>query len=148
MKGMSPRPPHEWEGVSDSCWPAVACELPPVKKTPFLKRLRRGCRPRGDDRPAFGAILWRLRCGGTWDRLPERFGSAMTARRRLAAWTNGLWLENAWRAYLREQSPAELASWRDAFLALGWRRTETWRFFLELIWRREFAPPARGRARP
>lgn len=105
-----------------------------------MKALRKGGRPRRDDRLALGAILWRLRCGGTWSELPERFGSAATARRRLAKWQRGCILERAWRAYLYQQSRGELERWRDSFEARAFREDLFWRYDLDRIWRMEFAP--------
>lgn len=135
------RHPHEWKGVETWFWPAVARQLPTSGKKPFLKARRKGGRPRVDDRLAFGAILWRMRCGGTWSRLPERFGSAVTARRRLELWTRGPRLKYAWRAFLSQQSVAELERWRDAFAATAWRASTKllWRYELESVWRSEFA---------
>lgn len=140
------KPPHEWNGVETWFWPAIARQLPKPKTKPFLRARRKGGRPRCDDRLAFGAILWRLRCGGTWDRLPERFGSAMTARRRLELWTRGPRLVHAWRAYLSQQSTAELERWRDAFAASAWRAPTRllWRYELDRVWETEFAPSVRG----
>lgn len=139
------RPPHEWRGIEPWFWPAVARQLPPLKKKPFLRSRRKGGRPRSDDRLAFAAILWRLRCGGTWSRLPKKFGSSSTARRRLELWTRGPRLEYAWRAFLSQQSVAELERWRDAFAAGAWRADTRllWRFCLERIWRLEFLPRLR-----
>ena len=131
---------YEWDGIHPWFWPRIACELPPLKKTPFLKVRRKGGRPRGDDRRALSAILWRLRSGGTWSRLPEKFGSAATARRRLAVWMKGDRLERAWRAYLNQQSQLELQRWRDCFASSAFRSAPFWRFGLDIIWHREFSP--------
>lgn len=131
---------HEWDGIATWFWPRIARELPPLKKTPFLKARRKGGRPRTGDRAAFGAILWRLRCGGAWRRLPKRFGSAATARRRLRLWRRGDRLERAWRAYLSQQSLMELERWRDSYAAAAHRPEPLWRSGLDLVWRREFAP--------
>jgi transposase len=132
--------PHEWDGIPAWSWPRVARVLPRACEKPFLKALRKGGRPRSDDRLALSAILWRLRCDGTWSGLPRRFGSAATARRRLALWSRGNLLEQAWRAYLNQQSRAELERWRDAFLAGAIRRKPSWRFGLDYVWRMEYAP--------
>ena len=132
--------PHEWAGVQPYFWAAVAKELPQPKRRPFLKKRRKGGRPRNDDRSAFGAILWRLRSGGGWDSVPERFGSADTARRRLATWQKGGRLERAWRAFLYQQSRMELERWNDVLSTDTGRRAGRWRFELDLIWRYEFAP--------
>lgn len=136
---------HEWRGIETWFWPAVERHLPRPPKKPFLRERRKGGRPRSDDRLAFGAILWRMRCGGTWDRLPERFGSALTARRRLELWS-GPPLIYAWRAFLSQQSVAELERWRDAFAAAAWRPPTRllWRFELDRVWETEFAPRVRN----
>ena len=91
-------------------------------------------------RIASGAILWRLRCGGSWSRLPPRFGSAATARRRLALWSKGDRLERAWRAYLLQQSRDELKRWRESYAAGAVRAAPVWRGYLDLVWKREFEP--------
>lgn len=131
---------HEWQGIPAWCWPRIARELPPPKKLPFLKAKRKGGRPRGDDRLALGAILWRLRCGGTWEKLPERFGSAATARRRLDRWLRGARLEKAWRAFLEQQSKSELERWRESLEAGDVRKKSFWRFGLDYVWKWEFEP--------
>src|SRR4051812_46084634 len=104
--------PHLWPGIPLWAWPAIARELPPPRKTPFLRSRRKGGRPRNDDRAALSAIIWRLRCGGTWEALPKRFGSSSTARRRLAQWMIGGRLECLWRAYLQQLSMVEQDRWR------------------------------------
>lgn len=131
---------HEWEGIAACFWPRVARVLPPPKKRPFLKSKRKGGRPRGDDRRALGAILWRLRCGGTWERLPERFGPAVTARRRMKTWLRDGRLEKAWSAYMEQQSMSELERWRDSLEAGNVRKKALWRFGLDHIWKWEFEP--------
>lgn len=138
--------PHDWDGIPLWSWARIARELPPPRKTPFLKARRKGGRPRCDDRLALGAILWRLRCGGTWSRLPERFGSAATARRRLASWSRGDRLERAWRAYLAQQSRSELERWRDCFDTGDVRAEPYWRACLALVWRWHFEPNFRSDA--
>lgn len=131
---------HEWEGIAAWCWPRIARELPPPKKLPFLRSRRKGGRPHGDDRRALSAIFWRLRCGGTWERLPERFGPAVTARRRQDLWLRGGFLEKAWRAYLEQQSMSELERWREGLEAADVRKKSFWRFGLDYIWKWEFEP--------
>ena len=138
---------YEWDGIQPWFWPRIARELPPLKKTPFLKARRKGGRPRSDDRRALGAIFWRVRSGGTWSRLPKRFGSAATARRRLALWMRGGRLERAWRAYLSQLSLLELQRWRDCFAPAAFRAVPLWRFSLDHVWRWEFADQSRERQR-
>ncbi len=132
--------PHEWLGVPLWAWPWIARQLPPPKTTPFLRARRKGGRPRNDDRLALSAILWRLRTGGTWQKLPPRFGSAATARRRLEFWTKGDRLECLWRAYLEQISKVERLRWKDALLAASIRQQPCWRFGLEYVWRMDFLP--------
>lgn len=131
---------HEWEGVPVWFWPRIAHHLTPLKRRPFLRSQRKGGRPRGDDRRPFGAILWRLRCGGAWRQLPKRFGSSATAVRRLRLWRREGRLEFAWRAYLSQQSRHDLTRWRDSFAASRSRAVPFWRWSLYLIWKTEFEP--------
>lgn len=138
--GMRYRTGFDWHGVQPHFWPRIARELPPRKKTPFLKSRRKGGRPRADDRRSFSAILWRLRTGGAWSRLPQEFGPAITAKRRLARWLKGTILERAWRAYLYQQSRAELERWSECFARSAAREIPFWRFGLDYIWRYEFQP--------
>lgn len=137
---MRYRTEFDWLGVQPYFWPKIARHLPPRKQTPFLKARRKGGRPRADDRRSFSAILWRLRCGGAWSRLPKQFGPARTAKRRLAEWRYGGALERAWRAYLYQQSVVELERWAECFELSANRNTLTWKFGLEHVWRHEFAP--------
>jgi transposase len=131
---------HEWNGIPPWFWARVARELPPRKKTPFLKARRKGGRPQCDDRLALSAILWRLRSGATWNLLPKKFGSAATARRRQARWLKGDRLERAWRAYLYQLSRVELQRWQESFAAGAHRPKPPWRFGLDYVWKWEFAP--------
>jgi hypothetical protein len=92
------RHPYEWPGIPTWSWPRVARELPALRKKPFLKALRKGGRPRCDDRPALGAILWRLRCGGPGASF--RRGSAPPPRRAGAFRDEPYWrydLDRVWR---------------------------------------------------
>lgn len=121
------RGPHDWDGIPSWCWPRIARELPSIKKKPFLKALRKGGRPRIDDRQAFNAILWKLRTGGTWCRLPTKFGSSSSARRRLALWMKNYRLERAWVAYLYQQSAVERQRWREGLAINDCRPLPFWR---------------------
>lgn len=130
---------HEWEGVQEWRWPKVAAQLPTRKKTPFLKARRMGGRPQADDRLAFSAILWRVRCGGHWRKLPKRFGSSATARRRLARWACSMNLERAWRAYLEQLTRRELDEWGACLASEEFRKMPLWLYFLERIHHYEFS---------
>lgn len=131
---------EDWPGVEPQFWPQVARTLGLVsKKRPFLRRLRTGGRPRADERLAFGAILWRMRTGGRWQNLPARFGSAASARRRLARWS-GPRLEHAWLVYLAQIDREELLRWRDDLGAVRMRPGELRKQFLALAWRWNVEP--------
>jgi transposase len=132
--------PHEWNGVEPWQWRRIALELPRPKKKPFLKRLRKGGRPRADDRKALSAILWRIRCGGTWKRLPEKFGTAATARRRLSKWMEFGRLQRLFRAYLRQLGRHDLLMWRDAVAGRDFSPDSGSWTYLAWIWRNEFLP--------
>lgn len=134
--------PHEWPGIPEWCWPAIARQLPRRRRAPFRKKDRKGGRPPCDDRLAMSAIFWRLRSNGTWSRLPERFGSASTARRKLALWSVGGRLEYAWRAYLWHISEADIRRWGEDMASGKPRPHYRWRFGLDYIWKTEFAEKA------
>jgi len=139
-EGMNRREFYDWRGVDPWFWPRIQRELPPHKKTPFLKARRKGGRPPVDDRKAFSAILWRLRYGGDWSRLPPEFGPAITAKRRLAFWLKHGRLERAWRAYLYQQSRTELERWQQCMSLSRFREMQFWRSGLDAVWRIEFEP--------
>lgn len=60
----------------------------------------KGGRPRANDRKTLNAILWVLRTGAQWKELPRRYGSYVTAWRRLKRWEeDGTW-ERLWHHLL------------------------------------------------
>jgi transposase len=74
--------------LPDEVWDAVRPLLPP--RPPSVK----GGRPRLDDRRALTGVLFVLRTGVPWDKLPGELGcgSGMTCWRRLAEWqAAGAW---------------------------------------------------------
>jgi transposase len=65
-------------------WARLRPLLPP-------RRPRVG-RPRHDDRPVLGGILWVVRNGASWRDLPLRFGKWERAYKRYRLWSDtGLW---------------------------------------------------------
>lgn len=64
---------NEWELVE-----ALFCAKP-------ARSERRG-RPRAETRAVLNAVLWVLATGDGWSRLPGRYPSAPTCRRRLDEW--------------------------------------------------------------
>src|ERR1700719_2461777 len=103
---------HEWHGIQPWQWRELR-RLFPEKKRPFLKKLRKGGRPRVDDRRCLEAIFWSARTGLSLRRLPRRFGSPRTAARRLARWRRDCTLSFAWRRYLWNTGTVEREEWRE-----------------------------------
>ncbi|WP_178392256.1 transposase [Burkholderia sp. SRS-W-2-2016] len=68
--------------LSDDEW---ACVVTLFKDAPAVRFGQRG-RPRANLRIVVEAVLWVLTTGETWSRLPRRFPSAPTCRRRFAEW--------------------------------------------------------------
>ena len=69
---------------------------------PLLPRqdLRKGGRPRADDKRTVEGILWVLRTGAQWNELPTKYGSPMTCWRRLKNWQRqGVW-NSIWQRFL------------------------------------------------
>jgi transposase len=112
----------------------------PRKKKPFLRRMRKGGRPRVDDRECLNAIFWSVRTGMSLRHLPPRFGHPRTAQRRLAQWRRWGILEKAWSRYLRQTGITERQEWRRALAgAKAYLRIE-FQLVLEQEWPDD-APP-------
>ena len=78
-----------WE-VPDDLWAMIA---------PVLAALdppRASGKPRIDQRAAFNAIIFRLRTGCQWNRLPERFPSDSAVHRTLQRWIARGVLDRIW----------------------------------------------------
>ncbi|MFI5348688.1 MAG: transposase [Elusimicrobiota bacterium] len=102
---------RDWKGIHGWQWLPVKDLLPPNAK-PFRRRLRKGGRPRADDRKCFEAILWSARTGLPWRQLPARFGKPRTSSRRLAQWHRSGRPERLWMRYLQWTGPTERNDWR------------------------------------
>src|SRR5947209_4560915 len=73
-KSKTPPPDTIW-GIPDSLWDcleAILAERDPEKSTG---------RPRADLRRVLDGIVFRMRTGCQWNKLPERFGSDSTVHR-------------------------------------------------------------------
>ncbi len=68
-----------WE-VPDALWAQVAPVLAELDPPPA------GGKPRVDQRAAFNAIIYRLRTGCQWNRLPASFPSDSAVHRTLQRW--------------------------------------------------------------
>lgn len=65
------------------------------------QNFKKGGRPRANDRKTLNAILWVLRTGAQWKELPRRYGSYVTAWRRLKQWEeDGTW-EKLWHRLIK-----------------------------------------------
>lgn len=117
-------------------WSRIKRHLPPRPKRPFLKRKRKGGRPRAEDELAFGAILWIVRTGAAWTELPERFGRARTAQRRLQRWLRTGMLETLFGAYLYYCPRRDYLDWGEAFRLARLRRRPLWIAMLDWEHRR------------
>ncbi|MBI4375675.1 MAG: transposase [Elusimicrobia bacterium] len=98
--------------LSNLQWTQLARNLPPPKREPKLKHLRKGGRPRHDDRLCFEALLWLLAHGASWRRLPQDFGHRSTLHERISQWAFSGLLARLWIHYLSQQSPNEIAFWK------------------------------------
>ena len=73
-------------------------------------------RPRADDRKVLEGILYVLRNGVAWHKMPREYGSPVTAWRRLRKWQEeGVW-ERIWRAFLATLDEEGKLEWSRAFL--------------------------------
>jgi len=79
---------HKDEEIDAALYERLAPLLPKVQPS------SKGGRPKLDDRQALNGILYVLRTGTAWERLPQKlgFGSGMTCWRRLRDWqSSGVW---------------------------------------------------------
>ena len=79
---------HKDKEISAALWKRIKPLLPAAVASP------KGGRPRLDDEAALNGILFVLRTGIPWEKLPQElgFGSGMTCWRRLRDWqASGVW---------------------------------------------------------
>jgi transposase len=96
--------------VSDDLWDVVAPLLPPPRPKP------KGGRPPIPDRAALSGILFGLKSGIPWERLPQErgCGAGMTCWRRLRDWQRaGVW-QRIHRALLDQLGAADQIDWSRA----------------------------------
>ena len=99
-----------WE-VPDALWARIA---------PVLDELdppRRGGKPRVDQRQAFNAIIFRLRSGCQWNRLPASFPSDSSVHRTLQRWVAKGVLDRIWADIANEAGVAW--EWQAADTSMG-----------------------------
>jgi transposase len=123
---------RDWKGMHDWQWSGVR-ELFPPKKTPFLKRLRKGGRPRADNRQCLEAILWSARTGLSPRRHPGGFARGRTVSRRLAQWHRSGRLHGLWKRFLEFTGPTEREDWRQRLADACGHSPAFWRLELRAI---------------
>ena len=94
-----------WE-VPDELWqrfePILAKHYPPATTG----------RPRADLRRVLNGVIFRLRSGCQWNRLPERFGDDATVHRWFQRWVEDGVLEELWALLLCECEQLGALDWR------------------------------------
>jgi len=131
-----------FDELSNDEWALLAAL---VSDEPAVRLNRRG-RPRAEPRIVANAVLWILTTGEPWSKLPGRYPSGPTCRRRFEEWQlNGTLLEMVRQlsqtgrtfAYVPQPAPpvaakpaapvAETPSVRDEHLrGVSWRSPESW----------------------
>ena len=104
---------EDWEMndqlINDVLWEALELLL-------RKRRYPKGGRPPVDDRACLEGILYVLRTGCAWGRLPPNFPSYPTCWRRLQQWTReGVWARLQ-RVLLQELEDARAIDWSRAVI--------------------------------
>jgi putative transposase len=97
-----------WE-VSDRLWqridPILREDAPPPPK-------EHGGRPRIDFRAALNGILFRLRSGCQWNKLPEQFGDDSSVHRWFQRWCRNGVFEKVWAVLVEECDEIGAVQWK------------------------------------
>ena len=102
-------PPLEtiWE-VSDELWariePILLEDAPPPPPA-------KGGRPRADWRQVFNGIIFRMRTGCQWNRLPKQFGDDSSVHRWFQRWCKNGVMEKVWAVLVGECDELGAVSW-------------------------------------
>src|SRR5690606_3339677 len=107
--------PTIWE-VDDDLWAtfvAILGELDPP--------LRASGRPRADPRRILNGIIYVMRSGCQWNRLPEKFGSDSTVHRTMQRWNQKGVLKRFWAVLIEqcEELDGVAWDWQSADAAMG-----------------------------
>ena len=95
--------------ITQEQWEKVASTLP-------QQTFSKGGRPRANDRKTFEGVLWVIKNGAQWAKLPEEYGSYVTCWRRYAKWQDkGVW-DLLWLTYLKTLDQKEQMEWVLGFL--------------------------------
>jgi putative transposase len=97
-----------WE-VPDRLWrriePILLEDAPPPPK-------EHGGRPRIDFRAAFNGIIFRLRSGCQWNRLPKEFGDDSSVHRWFQRWCRNGVFERVWAVLVEECDELGAVQWK------------------------------------
>jgi putative transposase len=100
--------PTIWE-VDDRLWgriePIFLEDAPPPPK-------EHGGRPRIDLRAAFNGVIFRLRSGCQWNRLPKQFGDDSSIHRWFQRWCRNGVFERIWAALVEECDDLGAVDWK------------------------------------
>jgi transposase len=94
--------------LNDDQWQSLEPLLP-------KQAFKRGGRPRADNRQTLEGILWVLKNGANWSKLPLEYGAYVTVWRRFREWEqDGTWAK-VWLRLLNRMSRREQLDWMLAF---------------------------------
>ena len=107
--------PTIWE-VSDELWAIIEPILnqrDPPRATPGRGRI--------DQRAALNGIIYQMRSGCQWNRLPEKFGDDSSVHRTFQRWVNKGVLEAIWATLVEncEELGGVNWNWQSADAAMG-----------------------------
>lgn len=95
-----------WE-VNDELWitfESILDELDPPAKAPG--------RPRADPRRMLNGIIYVMRSGCQWNRLPEKYGSDSTVHRTMQRWIQRGLLQRFWAVLIESCEALGGVDWR------------------------------------
>ena len=97
-----------WE-ISDELWQRIEPVL--MEDAPSTPR-HHGGRPRIDWRKAIDGIIFRLRTGCQWNRLPERFGNDSSVHRWFQRWCQNGVFEKIWAVLVESCDELGAVDWK------------------------------------
>ena len=106
-----------WE-VSDELWAII---LPILLADAPLPPTEKGGRKRADWRKAFNGIIFRMRTGCQWNRLPKEFGDDSSVHRWFQRWSRNGVMEKIWAVLVSgcEELGGVDWEWQSADGAMG-----------------------------
>jgi len=100
-----------WNGLSDAQWAVISPQIPAEKSGPGRHQL--------DRRVVLNGILYKLRTGASWGKLPSEFGLRGTCSRCYHEWLkSGNW-KAIWRQFYSTLSQSERLEWGLLVLESG-----------------------------